>query len=116
MQLSERIRTMRVEQGRTLKVLSRRCGTTPSYLSDLEHGRAEPSLSMLRRLAVALGTTVVGVLEEVDGFGAPLLPDLTVEERTQLQDYLTFLRWRQGQRVAQAAASTSSTETPGDSA
>lgn len=51
------IRQHRKELGWTLAHLAERVGTSSGHLSDIETGKREASLSMLRAIAQALGIT-----------------------------------------------------------
>ena len=42
-----------------------RAGISPQYLSEVERGRKEPSSEMIAALAGALGTTLIGLTEQV---------------------------------------------------
>ena len=44
-----------------------RAGISPQYLSEVERGRKEPSSEMIAALAGALGTTLIGLTEQVAG-------------------------------------------------
>lgn len=59
--LGAEIKRRRVEQGLTLALLSSRASISATYLSKVEHGRADVGLPVLRRIAAALGTPL-GVL------------------------------------------------------
>ncbi|PKL11344.1 MAG: MerR family transcriptional regulator, partial [Spirochaetae bacterium HGW-Spirochaetae-8] len=52
-----RIKKHRLIEGITLKELASRCNVTSSLLSQIEKGKASPSLSTLRKIAVELQTT-----------------------------------------------------------
>ena len=60
--LGRRIRSLRKDRGMTLAELADRAGTATSQLSVIENGRREPRLSLLRRLAEVLGTSVDALL------------------------------------------------------
>lgn len=53
MTLAEYLHFARVQRGYTLEDLSTQTGLSVSYLSDLEHGRSEPSLKSLVAIANA---------------------------------------------------------------
>lgn len=65
MNIGERIRSIRTETGLTLKCVAGRADMSVSFLSDIEHGRSNPSLEMLERIAEALGVTLVCDLVEL---------------------------------------------------
>lgn len=62
--LGERLKALR--GGTVLRVAAERARISVSYLSDLENGRAWPSLTTLIALADAYETTVVRILAPVD--------------------------------------------------
>src|SRR5580692_4175923 len=57
--LGQRLRTLRLDQQES------RAGISPQYLSEIERGRKEPSSEMIAALAGALGTTLIGLTEQV---------------------------------------------------
>lgn len=60
--LGRRIRHLRKAASLTLEELSERVGTVPSQLSLIENGRREPKISVLSKIASALGTTMDDLL------------------------------------------------------
>ncbi len=65
--LGQRLRALRQEQRETLTETAGRAGISPQYLSEIERGRKEPSSEMIAALAGALGTTLIGLTEQVAG-------------------------------------------------
>jgi transcriptional regulator with XRE-family HTH domain len=63
--LGRRLRALRQEQQETLAETAARAGMSPQYLSEIERGRKEPSSEMIAALAGALGTTLIGLTEQV---------------------------------------------------
>lgn len=63
--LGQRLRTLRQDQQETLSETASRAGISPQYLSEIERGRKEPSSEMIAALAGALGTTLIGLTEQV---------------------------------------------------
>jgi len=63
--LGQRLRTLRLDQQETLAKTAGRAGISPQYLSEIERGRKEPSSEMIAALAGALGTTLIGLTEQV---------------------------------------------------
>jgi DNA-binding XRE family transcriptional regulator len=63
--LGQRLRTLRLNQQETLAETAGRAGISPQYLSEIERGRKEPSSEMIAALAGALGTTLIGLTEQV---------------------------------------------------
>ena len=60
----ERVRTLRERQGVTLKQLAQLSGLSDRYIIQVEQGAANPSLESVLRLALALQTSVTGLLPE----------------------------------------------------
>jgi transcriptional regulator with XRE-family HTH domain len=60
----ESIRTARKQRDMTLAQVAEKTGLSISFLSDLERGRTDPSLSTLRRIAACYGVPVAYLLEE----------------------------------------------------
>ena len=65
--LGHRLRALRLDQRETLAETAGRAGISPQYLSEIERGRKEPSSEMIAALAGALGTTLIGLTEQVAG-------------------------------------------------
>src|SRR6516225_10879677 len=63
--LGQRLRALRLDQQETLAETAGRAGVSPQYLSEIERGRKEPSSEMIAALAGALGTTLIGLTEQV---------------------------------------------------
>ena len=63
--LGRRLRALRQDQRETLSETAGRAGISPQYLSEIERGRKEPSSEMIAALAGALGTTLIGLTEQV---------------------------------------------------
>lgn len=63
--LGRNIRSYRKQRGLTLEQLAQRIDRAPSQLSSIENGKREPKLSMIRRIAAALDTTVDALLDSV---------------------------------------------------
>jgi XRE family transcriptional regulator, fatty acid utilization regulator len=61
--LGQRIRHLRNQRGLTLAQLGEQVGRQAPYLSQLENGKREATLSLLRRVADALGTEVADLLD-----------------------------------------------------
>ena len=63
-QIGERIRARRQELGSSLRDLARKTGLTASFLSQVETGQANTSISSLRRIAEALNVSIHYLLQE----------------------------------------------------
>ena len=57
-QVGDHLRDVRTRQGFSVRALAARAGCSPSFISQVEHGQASPSISSLERLVQALGTTL----------------------------------------------------------
>lgn len=64
LRIGQRVRAERTRQGRTIAELAERTGLQRPNLSRLEHGRHEPSLETLQRVADALGVPVARLVAE----------------------------------------------------
>ncbi|MGC9530423.1 MAG: helix-turn-helix domain-containing protein [Candidatus Bipolaricaulaceae bacterium] len=62
--LGRRLRQLRQGQGLTLRELARRVGKSESYLSRVEHGRIDLSLSTLKEIADQLGRPIAHLLDD----------------------------------------------------
>ena len=62
-QLGTTLRQRRKAAGMTMQELADRCGLSQPFLSQIENSRAMPSLYALHRVAQALGTTTVALLD-----------------------------------------------------
>ena len=47
----EKLRTLRIQQGLTLRQLAEILSTSSGYIADLENGRRQPSLALARKVA-----------------------------------------------------------------
>ena len=61
------------EQGMTKQALAGKAGMSLSFLSDLTHGKANPSLKIMSAIANALGVSLASLLDAPDG--APTVGD-----------------------------------------
>jgi transcriptional regulator with XRE-family HTH domain len=57
-QVGDHLRDVRTQQGFSVRALAARAGCSPSFISQVEHGQASPSISSLERLVQALGMTL----------------------------------------------------------
>jgi len=58
------VKTIRVKQGLSVRALAAKAKMSFTYLSNVENGNADPSLSTLRRIAKALKVKVADLLDE----------------------------------------------------
>src|ERR1044072_4868904 len=56
--IGARLRTLRTEHGFSIRALAERADISSSVISEVERGKTEPSISTLKRLAAALGTSI----------------------------------------------------------
>jgi len=61
--LGERLRLLRIQKGLTLRDLASSVGKTAGYLSKIERGKVNPSLSTLKQIADVLGSPLMYLLE-----------------------------------------------------
>lgn len=64
--LGEKIRKVRKGQGATLKEVAESTGLSTSYISQIERDTVEPSISALRKIAIALKTPIYAFLDGED--------------------------------------------------
>ncbi|MGL4368153.1 MAG: helix-turn-helix domain-containing protein [Spirochaetota bacterium] len=67
--LGKKVRYYRTKKEMTLKDLAEKAGVTPSLLSQVEHGKASPSLATLKSLADVFNIPI-GILFEMNDKGA----------------------------------------------
>lgn len=58
-----RLKELREKHGETTRSLAELAETSHAYISDMEHGRKVPSLTMLIRLAIALDCKVTDLVD-----------------------------------------------------
>jgi DNA-binding XRE family transcriptional regulator len=59
---ADRVRALRLQRGMTVQALADAAGMARPNLSRIEHGKHNPSLDTLERIAKALGMTVAELL------------------------------------------------------
>lgn len=72
MDIGRAILEIRKEKGLKLETVALDADTETGYLSRIENGKRRPSLEMLEKLAIALGSSVTGIVqraEDIDGDG-----------------------------------------------
>jgi transcriptional regulator with XRE-family HTH domain len=80
MDIGKIIRSLRKSKSLTLKQLAEKAGCTDAYISQLENGRANPSIMILKNIATALGIQVVDLFLE-----SPSPPDgIVVREKERI--------------------------------
>lgn len=76
-ELGRRIKMLRVSRGLTLKDLEERGGISATHVSEIERGKASPTIGALGRIARALGLRPASLVEP------RLLPEVTVRRAEQ---------------------------------
>jgi transcriptional regulator with XRE-family HTH domain len=62
LKLGKRVRALRLDRGWTQEELAHRSGLNRSYMSDVERGRSNVSLSTLQKIARPLGISLAELL------------------------------------------------------
>ena len=101
----ERVRTLRERQGVTLKQLAQLSGLSDRYIIQVEQGAANPSLESVLRLALALQTSVTGLLPEDAKKGATA--------SGPARKILQLLEGRSSEQIARIAHAVSAFLEPG---
>src|SRR5678815_5271322 len=65
--IGERLAELRKEHRYSIRGLALKAGVSASLVSDVEKGKVEPSISTLKRLATAMGTTITYFFTEQSG-------------------------------------------------
>ena len=74
-QLGQAIRAAREARGLSLRELARRVNVSPSFVSQIELGKANPSVGTLYAVVSVLGTTLDDLIGEPTGGSGPELVD-----------------------------------------
>ncbi len=64
MSYGAKLRDMRKKLGMTLEDISQKTGFTKSFISQIENGKNSPSISSLKKICYALGTTISELFED----------------------------------------------------
>jgi len=78
------IKRLREEQGLTLRALAKKLGISASFLSQVECGKASPSLATLKSISDTLSTTIGNLIGEAQK--AEQSPVVKAEERKYMQE------------------------------
>src|SRR5215210_1394599 len=70
--LGSRLRQARLDADMTLRELARTLGVSPSFVSQLENGKSQPSVATLYSLAQLLGVSIDRLFDGPASAGAPL--------------------------------------------
>jgi transcriptional regulator with XRE-family HTH domain len=74
LKLGTAVRTLRMQQQRTIQEIANACGLSKSMISKIETNNVIPSVSTLVKLASSLGTSVSALLENPDGYSSIFYP------------------------------------------
>ncbi|RLA87046.1 MAG: transcriptional regulator, partial [Deltaproteobacteria bacterium] len=73
-EIGQKIRALRRERGFTLKQLASLANCSPSFISQVERGKASPSIATLKQIASALKVNIVDFFLSSDGFEPVVMP------------------------------------------
>lgn len=94
--MKNRIREHRKARGWTVEHLADRVGTSKGHLSDIETGKREASLPMLRAIAQALGVTEVEMFAPANASDEILLDLMKDFVRLSPEDQMAVARHAHG--------------------
>ena len=77
--LGARLRKVRLATGMSLREVSRQLGVSPSFVSQLENGKSQPSVATLYSLAQLLGVSIDELFVVEGEQGSPPKPPDVVE-------------------------------------
>ena len=89
--LGDKIRKIRKSEGLTVSKLAESAGVSESYISQLERGLVDPSVSLLRRLAASLNVSIASFFDD-DG-NAPIITRLEDREQANSADGKVSFSW-----------------------
>src|SRR6266851_2029995 len=100
--LGERVRDARARHGMTRKMLAHDCGVSERYLAQLESGRGNLSIVLLRRVAAAIDVPISSLVSEEE---LPVEYELLAErlrrlDQTELAEASSILARRFGDGIA----------------
>lgn len=73
LELGQRLRQLRAASGRTVAAVATEAGLSVPYVANLEHGRGNPTLDAVNRIAQALGTrAMIGFDSDESASAVPL--------------------------------------------
>mgnify|MGYP005864834301 FL=1 len=81
-EIAEKLKAFRLANRMTLKQLGEKAGCTDAYLSQLERGHANPSITILKKIASALRVKVVDFFLEEEKTGESIV--LGVKDRVNI--------------------------------
>ncbi len=88
MNLGQRLNTLRLQKGLTMRELARQANCSPSFLSQLELNQASPTIANFEKICNALKMSLVDVLREEPHLQEPIQVPLHSE------DHPLAMRWQ----------------------
>ena len=70
--LGSNIRRVRSAKNLSIRELAKRVGVSASFISQVEQGKASPSISTLKKMSLELGTTIGYLIDEPLGIEGPI--------------------------------------------
>lgn len=89
--LGHNIRKKRKSENMTISVLAKKVGVSDSYISQLERGLIDPSVSVLRKIASAMDVPVSSFFDE--DYEAPLITRLKDRKTVFSEDQTYRISW-----------------------
>jgi transcriptional regulator with XRE-family HTH domain len=86
LQIGQRVKTLREEQGLALDALAQRCGVSRSNISLIERGQSSPTATVLDKLSAGLGVSVASLFESDRARPSPASPLARVPEQALWAD------------------------------
>ena len=79
MEIGDRIRKIRIQQGRTIQDVADECQCSKALLSKVENSRVIPAVATLSKIAKALGVKVSVLLEDDSDGGVAFTPNMLTQ-------------------------------------
>lgn len=83
-----KLKTLRKKAGLTQVQLAKQANISRSYLADLENGRYNPSLTILKKIAIELKVPLTDIIE--NGSDQEMLPLMYKNSSLELTDFESF--------------------------
>jgi transcriptional regulator with XRE-family HTH domain len=84
--LGLQLRTARQKSGMTLRELARKLGVSPSFLSQIENGKSQPSVATLYSMAQTLDVSIDHLFENADETPEPSAVEAAPEDTTEVAE------------------------------
>ena len=79
MEIGNRIRKIRIQQGRTIQEVADDCQCSKALLSKIENSKVVPAIATLSKIAKTLGVKVSVLLEDGDESGVAFTPNMLTQ-------------------------------------